>query len=281
MPAPRQTKESTERSETQVSTSTRFMVEIIAASASSCAIAPLVAVIDQAITSNASGRERMLTSVLNSVRFMCTSPVRFMKSPSVLIMFGVYAGTYSMANLVDASFELYGQGQSNAHESTKMAAVSATNISLINAKDIAFARLFGQGPSRPFPRISMGLFMVRDSCTIAATFSPIPGLVSKHMLQPLGVASPDTLAMLLTPMSVQALSAPLHLLGLDLYNRNNVAWKDRLAFIRREFVSTAIFRMARALPAFGLGGVINKHLRSQGKQFLSPNSPGLMSSESY
>jgi len=89
MPAPLQTKESTERSETQVSTSTRFLVEIAAATAASCAIAPLVAVIDQAITSNASGRENMLTSVLNSVRFMCTSPVRFMKSPSVLIMFGV------------------------------------------------------------------------------------------------------------------------------------------------------------------------------------------------
>jgi len=247
----------------------RLILEVAAASAASFVISPLVAMIDQAITSQASGREKILPSLLNSFKFMCTSPVRFLRSPSVLIMMGVYTGTYSVANIVDASFERNGYNQNG---SAKAVAVSAANITLINLKDVAYARLFGQGPSRPFPRLSMGLFVLRDATTVSATFSPLPGIVSKQFLRPLGVSSPDTVAMLITPMSVQILSAPLHLVGLDLYNRSDTTWKDRLAFIRREFVPTALFRMARALPAFGMGGVINKHLRSRGKDLLGAQS---------
>ena len=66
-------------------------------------------------------------------------------------------------------------------------------------------------------------------------------------------------------MSVQVLTTPLHLLGLDLYNRDRASSQDRMSFIRKEYVATAIFRMARALPAFGIGGVVNKQLRVQGK----------------
>jgi len=241
------------------------MMETASATVASLAIAPLVSIIDQAITSNASGREKMLPSMMNSFKSLLSNPIRFMKMPSVVIMTGVYTGTYSAANLVDAVYERSDHGPSTT---PKLIASAATNITLINLKDIAYARLFSQGVTRPFPRFAIGLFALRDAGTILPTFSPLPGMLSREILQPLGVPSPDTLALLVTPMSVQVFSTPLHLIGLDLYNREKVTWKDRLSFVRREFAATTVFRMARALPAFGVGGVINKNLRTQGRDYL-------------
>ena len=38
----------------------------------------------------------------------------------------------------------------------------------------------------------------------------------------------------------------------------------RVGFIKREYTKTVLARMARILPAFGVGGVINKHVRGSG-----------------
>jgi len=60
------------------------------------------------------------------------------------------------------------------------------------------------------------------------------------------------------PVSIQLLSTPLHLLGSDLYNNRTSTWNKRLKFIRREYAKTALARMARILPSFGIGGVANR-----------------------
>ena len=103
MPAPI-TKATTERPVPKDTSSlaVRLMMETASATVASLAIAPLVSIIDQAITSNASGREKMLPSMMNSFKSLLSNPIRFMKMPSVVIMTGVYTGTYSAANLVDA-----------------------------------------------------------------------------------------------------------------------------------------------------------------------------------
>ena len=242
----------------------RMLMETSIAIAASLMVSPLVAVIDQAITSNASGREKLLPSLVTSFKSIFANPVRFFKSPPLLIMSGVYTGTYAVANCVDAIFERSDLDSSRA----KLIASSGTNITLINLKDIAYARMFGQGAPRPFPKISMGLFALRDGFTITASFSSLPSILSEQIFKPLGFPSPDTLGMLAAPMSVQVLTTPLHLLGLDLYNRDRASSQDRMSFIRKEYLATAIFRMARALPAFGIGGVVNKQLRMQGKELI-------------
>ena len=64
---------------------------------------------------------------------------------------------------------------------------------------------------------------------------------------------------------MQLLSTPLHLHGLDLYNRNTtLSVNERIAFIKKEYAKTALARMARILPAFGIGGVLNKKIRKEG-----------------
>ena len=57
-------------------------------------------------------------------------------------------------------------------------------------------------------------------------------------------------------------------MGLDNYNRAAVGGSGRIEFIKQEYVKTTLARMARIFPAFGIGGVINKKIRVQGKVYL-------------
>jgi hypothetical protein len=95
-------------------------------------------------------------------------------------------------------------------------------------KDKAFAGMFGTGKPKPMTWTSMGLFACRDSASILASFS-LPPVISQKMqvyCRGSSIGNPrtaDTIAQLLTPVSMQILSTPLHLLGLDIYNRPNVS----------------------------------------------------------
>ena len=74
--------------------------------------------------------------------------------------------------------------------------------------------------------------------------------------------SGQTIAQFLAPASVQILSTPMHLLGLDLYNRGQkLSWGDRWAIIKKNWAVSAAARIGRIVPAFGVGGVVNSKLR--------------------
>jgi hypothetical protein len=66
----------------------------------------------------------------------------------------------------------------------------------------------------------------------------------------------------LTPFSL----TDLH--GLDLYNREAASTQERISFVKREYAKTAVARMARIFPAFGIGGVVNKYIRKTGNECL-------------
>jgi hypothetical protein len=69
-------------------------------------------------------------------------------------------------------------------------------------------------------------------------------------------------AQFVAPAAVQLISTPLHLLGLDLYNRDGVVGsRDRLAKVRVDWLKSSFARMARIVPAFGVGGVVNTGVR--------------------
>jgi hypothetical protein len=238
-------------------------VEAAAGIISALTVAPAVSIVDKAIVSNASGRQALVPGLYEGIKTLVARPVFFFRQPSFLLIWGVYSGTYVAANTIDASCE-------RANESAvipKFVGSSAANVTLSVAKDLAFVRLFGTGAPRPVPAISYGLFATRDVATVLASFT-MPEMVSREMQSTLGTskAYSDTAAQLFTPCSMQLLSCPLHLLGLDLYNRPNASSADRLAFIKREYLKTAFARIARIFPAFGIGGVVNKNIRADLKQ---------------
>lgn len=196
---------------------------------------------------------------------MFTRPLYFVQQPAFLLIWGVYGGTYIVGNCTDAYCER--DGKSSFYP--KFYASSTANVTLSVLKDKAYARMFGKGDPRPLPSMSYLLFAVRDSATIFASFS-LPKPASIYAQENFGWTPffADTFFQLLTPISMQILSCPLHLLGLDLYNRSEVSTAERVSFIQREYVKTVLARMARIFPAFGIGGVINNHARKQSRQFL-------------
>lgn len=71
-------------------------------------------------------------------------------------------------------------------------------------------------------------------------------------------------AQFITPAAVQIVSTPLHLLGLDLYNRPGAGIggvDGRAAKVVRDWGMSAVARICRIVPAFGVGGVVNTKVR--------------------
>jgi hypothetical protein len=75
--------------------------------------------------------------------------------------------------------------------------------------------------------------------------------------------SGQTIAQFLAPAGVQLFSTPLHLLGLDMYNRvgRGVTWGDRWRIVKKNWGVSTAARMCRIVPAFGVGGVVNAKVR--------------------
>lgn len=138
-------------------------------------------------------------------------------------------------------------------------------MSLGLIKDRNFARMFGTGPARPVPLPIFALFATRDAMTIMFSFNIPPRIAPYMPTNPL--MSKESSAQFLAPTACQLLSTPLHLFGLDLYNRGKAAngaklkWGDRWKMIKKNYVQSAAARMCRIIPAFGFGGVANTGVR--------------------
>ena len=237
-----------------------LVAEWISAVAASAAVAPAISVIDKSIIANAAGKQPLLEGILDGFRTFLTRPAYFCRQTAFLLIWGVYAGTYITANTIQLTCD-YRQTSSFF---PKFVGSSVANVSLSVAKDRAFTRMFGKGAPKPLPLPSYALFTVRDSLTILAGFS-LPPLIAESLSQQMGWnrTRADVLSQLTVPCLIQFVSAPMHLLGLDLYNRPVVNAGDRWSFIRKQYLGTALARIGRIFPAYGIGGVINKKLRAK------------------
>jgi hypothetical protein len=59
--------------------------------------------VDKAIVSNASGVEPLVPCLINGIKTFFTNPVYFVKQPSFLLIWGVYGGTYIVANSIEVT----------------------------------------------------------------------------------------------------------------------------------------------------------------------------------
>ncbi|KAL9599048.1 MAG: hypothetical protein Q9219_004082 [cf. Caloplaca sp. 3 TL-2023] len=130
-------------------------------------------------------------------------------------------------------------------------------------KDSQSTKMFGTTSPRPLPPLTYALLACRDSITIFASFnvparlaSILPQSVEKNHFSRL------SLAQFIAPAVAQLFNSPLHLLGLDLYNRNSpMPIRARPRKVWRDWPVTSLARMGRVLPAFGVGGVVNNKMR--------------------
>ena len=120
------------------------------------------------------------------------------------------------------------------------------------------------------PLAAYSIFLLRDSITIASSFTLAPWLASSTaLLDPISTNPhiKSTIAQLAVPAAFQFVATPLHLLGLDLVGRPGRAGAggssmlERAERIRRDWFSASSVRAVRILPAFGVGCVVNTELR--------------------
>ncbi|CAH0050218.1 unnamed protein product [Clonostachys solani] len=267
------TMESTRRSWNTKNLGARIGSDIVSASCAGALIAPIVAIIDRSIMENTSGRNTLSNSLKTSLSNLLLRPHTILLTKPTALLFLLYGATYASANAVDTF-------SSTAHDrpaslvtagTPKFAASSSVNVALCIYKDQVFARMFGPPGAAPRPVTlpSYALFAARDSMTIFASFilPPLLGplLDDSGLLQARlrGHVSGATAAQFLAPAAVQLLSTPLHLLGLDVYNRpaGGASWRQRWELIRRMWLPSAAARVCRIVPAFGVGGVVNTKLR--------------------
>ncbi|GAP92799.2 hypothetical protein SAMD00023353_9500080 [Rosellinia necatrix] len=258
----------------------RLGADAVSAACAASMIAPVISIIDRSIMENASGRSTLSSSLKTSLRTLLTRPHALLFSRPVALIFMLYGGTYLTANALDtASSAALGRPATHVSSGTaKFAASSAANVGLCIYKDQVYVRLFGPGggPPRPVPPPTYALFALRDCLTIFASFN-LPPLLGPALSDRLGAevrrrVAGETLAQFAAPAAVQLFSTPIHLLGLDLYNRpaaGAVAWSDRWALVRKNWLISCAARICRIVPAFGLGGTVNMKVRRNMMEKLS------------
>jgi len=227
-----------------------------------------------AIIENASNRSTLRASLVASTLSLLTRPNHFLLSKPALLISALYFGTYATANTIDTLSSTIKDKPPETVLSgpAKFFATTSVNMSLCLYKDSQFARMFGPPPGvagtvkRAMPAASYALFAIRDSLTIFASFNLPPLIapilpISEEVEKQVSRAS---VAQFLAPAGIQLLSTPLHLWGLDLYNRpmgNGVGWRARVGRVSRDWLGSSLARMGRVLPAFGVGGLVNSGVR--------------------
>ncbi|KAF1942132.1 hypothetical protein EJ02DRAFT_454496 [Clathrospora elynae] len=250
----------------------RVGVDALSAGAAAILVAPIITMIDKGIIENASGRNTLGVSLKKSAMGLLSKPHRFIASKPFVLIFSLYFGTYFTANTIDTVSATLHPSQDLKTQTSgtpKFLATSSANLALCLYKDNQFTRLFAAPGStpRPVPLPTFALFTVRDCLTIFASFNLPPLLaprfearMSEETKKYVGALS---VAQFVTPAAVQVVSTPLHLLGLDLYNRPGVKAGEvgRGAKVVRDWAKSAAARICRIVPAFGVGGVVNTKVR--------------------
>ena len=237
---------------------------------------------------------------------MVTQPMGFFLSTPFMLIYTLYAGTYLTANAIDTiSSTVKNQPFATVSPGPEKFVTTTTyNMAVCVYKDARFARIFGPSSSPTptpttspssssssssaksrtvgvistaaatafqkapkVPKASYALFCLRDSVTIFVSFN-VPALIAPSIPDALAAtpAGKAALAQMACPALMQFVSTPMHLLGLDLYNRysphGGIGWRERLARVRRDYVASSFARMGKIVPAFGVGGVVNMRVRA-------------------
>ena len=92
--------------------------DVLAACGVTLAVAPFMTVIDKAIVQRAAGSHTIFQSSVASVKQIFRNPIAYLRSPTFLMMWGVYASTYTAANALKTLYEHNDGKKSNSVKSS-------------------------------------------------------------------------------------------------------------------------------------------------------------------
>ncbi|OQE38973.1 hypothetical protein PENCOP_c007G07739 [Penicillium coprophilum] len=272
--------------------------DVVIAAGSATLITPAVMIFDRLVVEKSFYNQPLFPAFRRHLWLSLTQPATFLTSRPSLLVWSLYTATFATANASETILsKWYPQIDHAIAGMTTFASTFIVNSSVGIWKDVKFAQLFGHsntnlaatnntvtpsptptpasatstsnttaspktarsiGRTR-IPVATYSAFLVRDALTIFGSFS-LPAMVSTSI--PDSIASQEYLKILIAqlaiPASIQLISTPIHLLGLDLYNRPQVMpTKDRISRVSRDWIGASLLRMCRIIPAFGIGGFVN------------------------
>mmetsp|Transcript_123507 Transcript_123507/g.245839 ORF Transcript_123507/g.245839 Transcript_123507/m.245839 type:complete len:300 (-) Transcript_123507:29-928(-) len=229
------------------------------------ALSPFILTIDRSVTEYAAGRSGMFTALRTATGDILMRPNQVLRSPALWMVIGVYGSTYAAANVIDEICER-AHANKQQHTAVKLFGVTAVNMSASIAKDAAFARMFGkqvavEAGKKAAPLSMYGFFALRDLLTVSAGFV-LPRFVAETLVSSTGMDSGKALktSQLASPMLMQCICTPIHLLALDMFNTPKAAAMERVSKVCRTCPQPTLIRMFRFLCAYGIGGILNTSL---------------------
>lgn len=257
--------------------SSKLIGDVLVAFGVTFGMSPFVSIIDKSVVQRAAGTHSILQSGLESMTSILRNPYAYIKSPTFLMMWAVYAATYSTANCSKTIFEhtqMFGTSVASKDDERNeklgiFLGTTAVNSTFSMLKDKFYAMHFGasNAPAR-IPLITYGLWGARDCITIGSSFL-LPDIVSNLLEQETDLDKNVALrvSQMACPIGMQLIVSPVQMLGLDFYNRpmKNSSYKhaiiERYVFVRNNYTSIVTARVARIAPAFGIGGIGNTYFR--------------------
>ncbi|KAJ5180712.1 hypothetical protein N7492_003922 [Penicillium capsulatum] len=265
-----------------------LLADALAAAGSATVITPAVMIFDRLVVEKSFYNQPLFPAFRRHLWFSLTQPATFLTSRPSLLVWSLYTATFATASASETLLnKIYPKIDHAIAGMTTFASTFLVNSSVGIWKDVKFAQLFGHNRTSPaavpapspkspnpepqppktarsigrtrIPLATYSAFLLRDGLTIFGSFS-LPAMVSATI--PDSIASQEYLKILIAqlaiPASIQLVSTPIHLFGLDLYNRPQLMpTKDRVSRISRDWIGASLLRMCRIIPAFGIGGFLN------------------------
>mmetsp|Transcript_18210 Transcript_18210/g.37883 ORF Transcript_18210/g.37883 Transcript_18210/m.37883 type:complete len:258 (-) Transcript_18210:222-995(-) len=231
---------------------TRLFKGAAAAAAVAVPLSLGVTVIDRSVTLVAAGQTKLSSALLTGVRTVFRTPLLAFLGRDNRAVYGVYSSTYITKNVITIT------SSDNGYDSKwpMFVGTSLVNGSLGIMKDKYLAKMFGNSGGCNFPLASYASFLTRDAILIGVSFVVAPSLVPT--VESTTGFSPTT-ANIVTQISVpafaQLLATPVHLAGLDFYNRPEVGFSTRVRDAIRQSRGPILARMFRQGYVFGFGSL--------------------------
>jgi hypothetical protein len=225
---------------------------IVGATITSIPLSIGVTIFDRAVIQKVNGSVDSLSGTIKEgFAAAARNPVRVFMAHDNRALFIVYGSTYVTNKSMVATSEY--QGWSPLLPVLLTTTVVNTVLGIV--KDRYLAQMFGSGIPN-FPNTSYGLFTARDMIIVGSSFNLPPYLSPVlqdqfHMKK--GLA--DTVAQLACPGIAQIFATPIHILGLDMYNRPGITWSERFDGLLDKSLKPLKWRMIRQIYVFGVGSI--------------------------